>query len=268
MNVKSIFILILLAFCWLISWKHYTCSIKGFCGDRNNTAETSSSSASPILFHRDTDSPDLSNFELYRDSICNLSKTSYIEIIGYYYEDETNNTPFENLGLARADKLASLINACKDSMSKLFLKSVKRAGTADSDLLDASEIAISQIPMGLTNSREVHIITSDEVSEIYFPSRSDKELKSEKLNQFLADIAIKVGDRKIKLIGHTDNVGDETTNIRLSLNRCNSIKNSLVDLGALGENIVCEGKGSSMPKLDNSSPENRAINRRVELKFE
>jgi OmpA-OmpF porin, OOP family len=120
----------------------------------------------------------------------------------------------------------------------------------------------------LLNSKDVQIVTNNEVSEIYFPLGSDKELKSEKLDQFLADIAMKAENRKIRLIGHTDNSGEESTNIQLSLNRCNSIKAILLSMGALEQNIACEGKGSSLPKIDNSTPENRAINRRVELKFE
>lgn len=268
MNVKSIFILILLAFCWLISWKHYTCSIKGFCGDIDNRARSAATSTAPIQFYLNTDSPLLTNFEPYRDSLCKMSKSSFIEIIGYYYENETNSTPFENLGFARADKLASILNVCKDSMSKLFMKSVLRSGKADSDLLVASEVLISQIPMGLADSKEIQIITTNEVSEIYFPSGSNKELKSDKLYQFLADISMKSGDRRILLTGHTDNVGDESTNVRLSLERCNSIKAILIEMGAIEENIICEGKGSSSPKIDNSTAENRSINRRVELKLD
>ena len=268
MNVKSIFILILLAFCWIISWRHYTCSIKGFCGDNDKSSVTLSNTMPPIQFHVNTDSPVLSNFDSYRDSICTHSKSSFIEVVGYYYANETNTTPFENLGLARAEKLASLLNGCKDSMSKILIKGIQRDGNSTSDILLTSDVAISQMPMGLTDSKEVQIITTNNVTEIYFPSGSDKELTSEKLDQFLSEVAMNSGQKKIVLTGHTDNVGDEEANVRLSLNRCNTIKSSLVKLGAVEQNISCEGKGSSLPKLENTSPENRAINRRVELKYE
>ena len=168
MNVKSIFILILLAFCWIISWRHYTCSIKGFCGD-NDKSSVSLNTMPPIQFHVNTDSPVLSNFDSYRDSICSISKTSFIEVVGYYYNNETNMTPFENLGLARAEKLASLLSVCKDSLSKLLIKGVKRDENSTTDVFLASDVAISQMPMGLTNSKEVQIITTNNVTEIYFP---------------------------------------------------------------------------------------------------
>jgi type IX secretion system PorP/SprF family membrane protein len=72
-------------------------------------------------------------------------------------------------------------------------------------------------------------------------------------------------DLKIKLSGHTDNIGSAKFNQRLSLHRANTIKEYLISKGIDGERIDTEGKGMSEPLNDNKTEENRAKNRRVEL---
>lgn len=268
MNVKSTLILLLLVLFGIGSWKYYTCNIKGFCDDQaTNTATEGSLDYTPIQFYKNTDSPVLKDFEHYRDSICLQSQSNIITIQGYYYSDEVNNTTAENLGIARAMKIANLLRECMDSTVKVSLKAISKNESSTSDLFSASDISLSVLPPNITNLHDVEIVTKDNISEIYFPSGSDKEIKSEKLDLFLQEVAENATDKKIYLTGHTDNTGDEATNIRLSLTRSQTIKNQLIRLGMTADNIICEGKGSSSPKLDNSTAENRALNRRVELKI-
>ena len=70
---------------------------------------------------------------------------------------------------------------------------------------------------------------------------------------------------KIKLVGHTDNVGSEKFNQRLSINRAQTLKEYLVEKGVDGDRITADGKGMKEPLNDNESEEDRAKNRRVEL---
>jgi outer membrane protein OmpA-like peptidoglycan-associated protein len=70
---------------------------------------------------------------------------------------------------------------------------------------------------------------------------------------------------KIKLVGHTDNVGSEKFNQRLSINRAQTLKDYLVEKGVDGERITAEGKGMKEPLNKNETEEDRAKNRRVEL---
>lgn len=66
-------------------------------------------------------------------------------------------------------------------------------------------------------------------------------------------------------MGHTDSVGPEEYNQRLSVRRAESVKAHLVGQGIEANRIYTEGKGESQPVADNSTKEGRAKNRRVEI---
>jgi type IX secretion system PorP/SprF family membrane protein len=70
---------------------------------------------------------------------------------------------------------------------------------------------------------------------------------------------------RVKLTGHTDNVGSASFNQRLSAYRANSIKEYLVKKGVESSRIQSEGKGLSQPLNSNKTEAERAKNRRVEL---
>lgn len=65
--------------------------------------------------------------------------------------------------------------------------------------------------------------------------------------------------------GHTDNVGEADFNQKLSEKRAESVKNELVSRGMSGDRLQTKGWGESAPVQDNSTPEGRANNRRVEF---
>ncbi len=66
-------------------------------------------------------------------------------------------------------------------------------------------------------------------------------------------------------VGHTDSVGSEAYNNRLSLARAESVKTYLVSKGVDVKRVRAVGKGNSQPIADNATPEGRAKNRRVEV---
>lgn len=71
---------------------------------------------------------------------------------------------------------------------------------------------------------------------------------------------------KIEVTGHTDDRGTERFNQRLSESRAAEVKKFLVRHGVSPERINASGKGFSEPVVGNLTEENRAKNRRVELK--
>ncbi|MCZ2100966.1 MAG: OmpA family protein [Chitinophagales bacterium] len=70
---------------------------------------------------------------------------------------------------------------------------------------------------------------------------------------------------KIKIIGHTDNIGNEKDNQLLSEKRAKSVSDELIHKGIAAERISYEGKGASQPISDNQTPEGRSQNRRTEM---
>jgi OOP family OmpA-OmpF porin len=73
--------------------------------------------------------------------------------------------------------------------------------------------------------------------------------------------------KKVTLVGHTDNVGSEADNQKLSEDRAASVANYLQRAGVTVP-METSGKGESQPIADNDTEEGRAHNRRVELSVE
>ncbi|RMF97213.1 MAG: OmpA family protein, partial [Candidatus Schekmanbacteria bacterium] len=64
-------------------------------------------------------------------------------------------------------------------------------------------------------------------------------------------------------IGHTDSIGSEKYNQKLSEKRAEAVKNYYVEKGVDASIIEAIGKGESEPVADNKTREGRAKNRRV-----
>jgi len=73
----------------------------------------------------------------------------------------------------------------------------------------------------------------------------------------------KLGIDRIRVEGHTDNVGSAAYNRGLSLRRAESVANELVRSGWSADAIERRGHGFDKPVADNATPEGRAQNRRV-----
>ncbi len=81
----------------------------------------------------------------------------------------------------------------------------------------------------------------------------------------LAKLLVRKPTWKLKLAGHTDNVGKVDANMTLSRKRAEAVKNFLVIVGIESERIMTEYYGPNKPIADNKTPEGRAKNRRVEM---
>ena len=66
-------------------------------------------------------------------------------------------------------------------------------------------------------------------------------------------------------VGHTDSVGSDAYNQKLSVARAEAVKAYLVSKGAEKNRVYTEGKGEKSPVADNKTAEGRAKNRRVEI---
>jgi OOP family OmpA-OmpF porin len=66
-------------------------------------------------------------------------------------------------------------------------------------------------------------------------------------------------------VGHTDAVGSDAYNQKLSMRRSNAVKAYLINKGVDKTRIYTEGKGEKQPVADNGTKEGRSKNRRVEI---
>ncbi len=69
----------------------------------------------------------------------------------------------------------------------------------------------------------------------------------------------------VRVVGHTDNVGSEALNNKLSVERADTVRNFLEDRGIAGSRVDVAGRGEREPIASNDTAEGRGKNRRVEI---
>lgn len=195
-------------------------------------------------------------------------------ITGYYTADETNNSAFPNLGLARA-------NSIKNHMVSQGVSSkvINIFGELKEDMV-ADENNIFKGPLNFTvfteteetaAQEEALKATCDAIKEnplmLYFETGAAAISLTPEQREKFANMAQCVDklDLKIQVVGHTDNTGSANANMALGQKRADFVKNYLVNNGILQENIQTSSKGQNQPIADNATEEGRAKNRRIEV---
>ncbi len=80
-----------------------------------------------------------------------------------------------------------------------------------------------------------------------------------------ADILRDNPTARVRIEGHTDSNGTPESNLLLSQARAQSVRDALVALGIAADRMTAEGFGESRPRVPDNSPQNQALNRRVEF---
>ncbi|MCX7957644.1 MAG: OmpA family protein, partial [Deltaproteobacteria bacterium] len=74
--------------------------------------------------------------------------------------------------------------------------------------------------------------------------------------------------KKVRIEGHTDDIGSREKNIKLSQDRANAVRDYLIKVGIRAEILEAKGYGPDKPLVPNTSKQNRETNRRVEFVIE
>ncbi len=85
----------------------------------------------------------------------------------------------------------------------------------------------------------------------------------------LIDLAVDLMEAEpsstLRIVGHTDDVGPDEANLRLSMSRADAVATLVVQHGIDSSRLTVEGRGEAEPLETNETEEGRAINRRVEF---
>jgi outer membrane protein OmpA-like peptidoglycan-associated protein len=81
----------------------------------------------------------------------------------------------------------------------------------------------------------------------------------------MAEILNEYKDTNILVVGHTDSDGTEEYNQTLSMRRAQAVSNYLAEHMVSTSRMTVEGRGETAPVADNSTPEGKQANRRVEV---
>jgi len=125
-----------------------------------------------------------------------------------------------------------------------------------------SEIALEIPELALEEDATEPIV----LKNIFFETGSAQLLPaSDSEIDYLFDLLNKYPVIRIRIVGHTDNVGDEEANLRLSQERAESVKSALVLKGIDATRIDAIGMGETQPIDTNDTPQGRSGNRRTEF---
>jgi outer membrane protein OmpA-like peptidoglycan-associated protein len=133
-------------------------------------------------------------------------------------------------------------------------------------MMDKQERELRQIEgidVTRTDEDELRVTVRNEIL-FDFNSSSLRSSSRDELRE-MADVFNRYKDTSIVVAGHTDSVGSEAYNDRLSDRRASTVSGYLEDLGVRGSRIDAVGYGESRPKTTNSTASGRQQNRRVEI---
>jgi len=114
------------------------------------------------------------------------------------------------------------------------------------ELTTATKLVLNHITFE-TNSAELNVTSYEELGRV-------AKLMNENPEIFL------------EIAAHTDDVGADAFNMLLSKRRAKSVVDYLISRGITASRLKSKGYGKSQPMVPNNSPENRALNRRVEMR--
>lgn len=130
--------------------------------------------------------------------------------------------------------------------------------TADFDKPFLVDIALQPIDTGISIELKNVFFDVDK-----FDLKPESKTELDKLVNFLT----KNKTIKIEISGHTDSDGNKKANQLLSQNRAKAVYDYAVNAGVAANRLSYKGYGDSKPKAPNTTPENKAKNRRTEIKI-
>ncbi|MCB0631349.1 MAG: OmpA family protein [Saprospiraceae bacterium] len=285
--------LLFLLFCVFALWArwYFVCQVRGHCGEQDerlHTLRLTDGDSTVILdqydqFAFDTMSvvPRLNaNNEAFLDTLAAilLADTSRdLTITGFIRPSEKNWKPergfFENIGVARADAIRSLLVKRGVPEGRISLDYKQ---STDPDLLEPLTFSLFDPRGGPDDyNRTAFVFTNMTFSDANFEFNSAEfrpgtqaVLYADSVKTYLGLNAGKI----LTIVGHTDSKGTDKYNYDLGLKRAENAREYFRELGVTAD-IGVESKGEKEPVAPNSingkdSPENRQKNRRVNFIIE
>jgi outer membrane protein OmpA-like peptidoglycan-associated protein len=166
----------------------------------------------------------------------------------------------QDLSQTRSDLAASERNG-QATAEKLSAEQVARADAekraADSQAALAKLAAVKDEPRGMVITLSGSVLFASNRAVLLPEART-------RLDQ-VAEVLLTTRERNLTVEGYTDSQGSVNYNLDLSQRRADAVRSYLIERGYQGDLIQSHGLGKGSPVADNSSPEGRANNRRVEI---
>ena len=183
------------------------------------------------------------------------------------YEDLTNGN---ELGVATPDPITGIYKVVLPYGKNYGITTKINGYVGTSQNIDLSKITGKYLEIEGKDMtvKPVEVGVKVEMNNIFFEF-GKAELKSESYPELNRIATFFKSNTKIvsEISGHTDNVGTDEINNKLSQERADVVRNYLLTQGVPAERLTAKGYGKNKPKVANDTPENQAINRRVEFEI-
>jgi OOP family OmpA-OmpF porin len=140
----------------------------------------------------------------------------------------------------------------------------KAFASVESDL--SIELPASPTPYSMNYTITVTPPQTFTLDNVFFDSGKSnlRPESSMELNELVTYMQLKK-ELKIEIGGHTDNVGDVVSNLKLSTERANAVRAYLLSKGIAPARVEANGYGDTQPIADNATTAGRQQNRRTEV---
>lgn len=167
----------------------------------------------------------------------------------------------KTIASAKVDSVSPMLSTIVDDRQPLAIKVVAE-GYKDTTII------VESVDDVLNLQLEPKVIRRFVLKNLLFATNKTKILQSSQpALQQLYRILKNNPDIRIRIVGHTDDVGRDDYNQKLSVGRANSVKREMVNRGIAPSRIVTTGRGKRDPIVPNDSEAHRQMNRRVEIEI-
>lgn len=209
---------------------------------------------------------------VFGDASSHLKKNPERAIVltGLYTKDEKNPSALSNLGLARANNVKKILTGMGVSSAQILTDSKLIASHKfdGADVLGGMNYSFKDLPKKDDRLAKIEKTLKAAPKVLYFQTGKNEIKMDASLRQYFSDLMYYL-DRKPKAsvtsTGHTDSRGKRDSNVKLSKDRADFVREYLTKNGANAKQIRTNGMGPDKPLATNNSVEGRQKNRRVEI---